>query len=478
MKLALIGALALALPSARPLPPGGSLGVVLFRSAPASSTLRFHRSAELFVAAQVLEPILSMDEGPALATLIAESPSRLVLELQPGGYSGERPVELADLEQRLYALARPTSPGAHTVLPVAGARARIAGETSAALGVEVRDHQLHIELEAPYPHAALLLAALATAAPTTSGPAGFLFTGAFRPAAWPAARLVPEPRHRQGRPFAAEVEFLRVQTQFGLRSELRRRTGLVTFGLPAPSGADAARTQRVGPLGHPASELVFLRAGHQSDLPIDILHAVGAALPRDRLAEREWAGETTPAPSVRLGAECVLARDRRLAAPRTATLSYLEEEGPGRRMIERLQLDLLRLGVSARLDPLDLARFTEKQRSRSFDLLVEPITLEGSIAPLEVHELHRLLALAAHYGVLPRVLAAADLARFASSPPHLRAEQLEATERELLRAARIVPLVRRELETRVSRELEGLRMRSFGVPDLGSTLASPPERNP
>jgi MarR-like DNA-binding transcriptional regulator SgrR of sgrS sRNA len=365
------------------------------------------------------------------------------------------------------------------VIFIDGARARIDGDPSRDLGLDLDDSRVHIRFAEPYPNAALLLATLASAGPERLAPAGPpVGSGAFRIPSFPVSRLLPEIHHRQGRSFAELLEVLKIQTPFGLRTELRRRRGVVIFGIPGQTGPEAARTRRLDPRGFPASELCFLRAGRQSDLPIDVLHSIGAALPRERLAEREWAGETLPAPSVRAGAESVLSVERRLSTARSATLSYLEEEGPGRRLIERLQLDLLRLGVSARLDPLDLAAFESRRKSRDFDLLVEPVTLEGSEAEVSVHEFHRILALAAHFGVSSRVLAPGDLSRFATSDGATRAQHLVQAERELLKSARIVPLVRRDLEIRVTPDLEGVHMRSFGFPELGGALVTPPEQGP
>ena len=51
--------------------------------------------------------------------------------------------ECRTLVARLQALARPDAAGAHTVLPIAGARARIGGDTSARLGVTLDETRLH-----------------------------------------------------------------------------------------------------------------------------------------------------------------------------------------------------------------------------------------------------------------------------------------------------------------------------------------------
>lgn len=473
----LIALLALGLPASRPVPHGDNLTLLVYRSAPSMTGFSPGRTRDLLLATQVLEPVLAVDDGPALARVLEATPTRLVLEIEGGGHFGERRIEASDVLTRLQALARPNAAGAHTVLPIAGARARIDGDPSARLGITLDDTRLQVELAEPYPYAVLLLCMLASAGPESLKTKDAT-SGAFAFADETELRLLPDPHHRQGRPFAGALTIVRVQTPFGVRAEVRRRTTVALFGVPGQSGPDTARTQRLRPPGYPATEFVFLRAGLKSDLPIDILHSVGAALPRERLAEREWPGETLPAPSVRTDAEGVLSVQRRLSTSRAATLSYLEEEGPGRRLIERLQLDLLRLGVSARLEPLDLATFEARRRSRSFDLMVEPITLEGSIADPLVHEFHRLLALAAHYAVLHRVVAAGDLSRFAAAPPLERARLLEALEREILRAARIVPLVKRDLETRVAPELEGVRVRSFGLPELGGALSRPSETSP
>ncbi len=456
-------ALAVALAAPRP-SAGGELTIVSWPSLPSPVPAEAATGAELGLAAAIGEPLYRATADGLVAVLAAGLPefdgSRVRIPLRSGVRRHDgRVLDAEAAAAALLRLGRPGSPAAHVLLPVVGAAVAAEGPGAPAIAASADGRALELRLVGPYPPLARLLAIPQAA--LMGGPDDTVGTGPFalierRPE---ALRLGPHLAHRDGRPFLDTVLWRASATPFAARARLRRGRASVLCGVPDLGDEDRRRTLRTPIDDRAPQSLVVLSVGRRAPAlrSPEILSALDRALRRPRLASRYLSGDARPAHSLLGGAEAERAPPPATApvASHAAVLWVAADRAPGLRFAERVQLDLLRAGVRARIERVAPEAIAEARVRGDHELLLDLLPLPAAPVGDAVDQLHRLLAIASRLGAPSEAVSAEALVAFAADDEAGRLRRLAALEAGLRARAHVVPIAVRAEPVWIGEELQG-----------------------
>lgn len=300
-----------------------------------------------------------------------------------------RPLDGALLERAIEAFANREA--AHVLLPVKGGRERIAG-TNGALGVSLSEDKgaLLFDLVEAYPPFPRLLASLPALLTVKAKGGAVIGTGPFAPSERDPARLVAFLGHRRGRPFLDSIAFSARRSAFRLQAEIKRNAPLIAIDYPGLEERPSVCTL--------PSSLAVLWVGERFQAAnADAHETISREIQRERLVSRFMKRSATPVIDL-LGGTQAEPAPRGSRGKRTSANLIVSKSGPlGTRFQERLQLDLLKAGVSARIERVSPDRIRTLRSTRDFDLLLDVLYL-GPVPPeaRPNDRLHYLMALAAH----------------------------------------------------------------------------------
>lgn len=395
--------------------------------------------ADLTVARAAFEGLYALDDQGAVVPVLATdlprwSGTRAIIPLRRDVLRhDQKPLDAAAVAAAMMRWSRDGSVARHLALPLTGARRGAPSITATAL--EDGSPAIAVELAQPFPDLARLWASsrggLVIAPGTARAPA--IGTGPFRlegPRAEGLA-LAAFGAYRAGRPYLDRVLF---------------RPGSAARPPPA-TGATLVLDVYTGPAAGPAParELWFLRVGaRKAELRSALLfRAIEGALGRDRLAKRYLSGEASPAATIRGDDDDPLLT---LPAPKSGGLRVAllipARLAPDRRFAERIQLDLLRAGVTATIETVDDATSASTRATADVELALDCFVFEGGSALDPSHGLFALMALASATGA-EHVIAESELAAYAAEDTPARARRVAALDRRLRDEAWIVPIAER-----------------------------------
>ncbi len=403
--------------------------------------------ADLTVARAAFEGLYTLGpDGEVLPELAAELPrfegTRAIIPLRRGVVRHDgKPLEGGVVAQAIARWSATGSLARHLALPMAGARSPGGAPPIAAVALDDGTPALVVELAQPFPELARLWAAARGGlvfAPTTAKlPA--VGSGPFRIEGQrgDGVTLSAFTGHRDGRPYLDRLVF---------------RAGSAARPTPA-TGATLALDVYAGPTTGPAParELWFLRVGSgKPELRSALLfRAIEAALGRDRLAKRYLSGEASPTATIRGEDDDP---QLTLPSPRSGglrvTLAIPARLAPDRRFAERVQLDLLRAGVTATIETVDDAALTRARAAGEGELSLDCFVFEGGAARDPTQALFALMALASASGA-EHVISERELSAFAAEDLPARARRVSALDRRLRDEAWIVPIAQRLPRARI-----------------------------
>jgi MarR-like DNA-binding transcriptional regulator SgrR of sgrS sRNA len=470
-------AVALLLAGAPKTPYGGMATLVVV--APRIETDPWSAStlADLTALLALYEPLYRAGEGGALTpVLAADLPTveaggqRFVIHLRPNvPLHDGRPLSPSDAAASLERLAAPGSLGAYIAAPIR--------KVSAAGG-----DALAIELLEPYPEFPRLLASpRAGVVASSEARARLVGSGPFafpaRPALdgrGPAEELILEPflRHPSGRPYLDALRFRLQPTALGAPERLKSGEATLVFAGAPIEAEDAVpiRPPERGPL-----ELVVLALGHgAASLKEEPWYSrLDATLDRRRLAQRFLAGDARAARSL-LGEPGAPSPPLVAGSGRVRmTLLCSPERGVDARFAERVQLDLLKAGVTAVIERVGAEALQRARASGDFDLLLDTLVLEGQPKGDAADRLHTLWSVAAHFGRAKELLEPGELAAFGASSEAARARALGPIEARFERAAGLLAIAARAPTSLVRRSLAGVRADRSGALVLEDAYLGP-----
>lgn len=496
-------------------PYGGHAAAVVWGEAVALDPKAARTPAEASAAGMLYETLYRINERgdlePLLASDLPEWRGRdLVIPLRRGvPLHDGRVLTAADVMRALVSLLDPGSSGAHVLWAVTGASDRLSGATSR-IGIQpsADGGGIILELRAPYPEFPRLLAspraAIAIPSSTTSSESrvpnhpdtAFVGSGPWLlssegPSG--ALDLAPFPLHRVGRPFLDRFEFRPLASRFDALSELRRRDASIVFGVPDPKAAKyhvlLEETLR-GPSKFSGASLPAASA-----LPREVvLISRGALLPTLQSESAHAA----------LGRAINRAISAQLLGPRavpTATLLEPSEPGPhpsfpptstpwrrteatllvsrddlvSRRLAERVQLDLLRVGVSVVIERVPHPMIEARKKDRQYELLIDTIFADGPPSARPIDRLHALLSIAADFGMLGEIALDEEIISFTIADDPTRSEKLSALESHVRRRCGLIPIAARTPSVAIPKVLADLRVTPFGALDVSDTYISSSE---
>lgn len=436
--LGLVGA-----PSALAAPPpsyGGEL-VAYVLGGPLSLGHGEPRSlAEATLRAAVFEPLYAQDDQGTVLPILADGPPRLEgttalipIRAQVVLHDGR----LLTAERVIAALVAKDGP-AESWWFLAG---RTPAERRASIQLHPSGSAVQLTLMAPFPDLARALAAPGRGL-DFGGNGLAVGSGPFRveQPVGEGPRLLPFLGHRDGRPYVDALTFRRLASRAGVVSLLRRGEATVLFGA-AERGHGAPSPDEVLVLDAGAAPLLGLDAAQHHDL-------FDAILERERIVQRFFPEDTRSARRLD-GATGPAATSQAPAIPPGAKLTLrVEKDTPvPLRFLERLQLDLLRRGLT-----VTLAR--EPGDARALGLEWEIVWAGPDADPID--RLSQLVAVARRHG-RPLPLSPEQAATFISATRDARATQVEALEQALRRSAGLVPIAARRIAVGLRPDLLGVR---------------------
>jgi len=438
--------------------------------APALDPIHAASITDLTIAGAVFEGLYAIDGAnqivPDLASELPRfEPGRALIPLRKDVLRHDgKPLSAADVVRAMSHWASPSSNASYLALPLGGGRAAIAGAGGGTgllpISVTTLDDgssALIVPLAQPFPELARLFASERSSLVFGSGKAPPIGSGPFklegqRPEGLTLSAFAA---HRMGRPYL---------------DRWLLRPGSLARPPPA-TGATLALDIYAGPTAGPAParELWFLRVGTKRPelRSARLFRALESAVGRDRLAKRYLAGEARPTETVRGSSD-----DPQLTFPNgpptggiRAILLIPERLAPDRRFAERVQLDLLRAGVTATIETVKDETLATARRSADVELALDCFVFEGDIADDAAHGLFAVMALAAATGG-EGVVSEQDLAAFAGEDEPARQRRVAGLDRRLRDEAWIVPIAERSPRARIGTGLAGAVMSPTGAVHL------------
>ncbi len=468
MKRAALAALALAVSataSAAPRKPyGGDARVYVFGRAISVAPENLAGPADATVQGLVYERLYALDARGDLVPVLASGPPtvegivvKIPVRARVSLHDG-RPLTAAMVAE---ALARHAAPDARSsyvaALAVDGRgepRMRAVGDT-----VEIRlttPHRDFARLLAS-PHAAIDVPAVGRAGRIGSGP----FEFASRTARG-VYLFEPFTAYRDGRPFLDRVEVRPHASRFGAAALTKNEGTTLVFGVPDAAGRDAPTVEVKGP-AKPPSETLVLAVGPNVADAATLTAVIDGALNRERLARRFLGADARPTRTLLDGVEPEPGPTTSPSASRSLSMLVSRDSRAGHRFAERVQFELLRAGITARLERVTPERLESRRRSQDFELLIDTLTTPIPESPYPADALHALWSFASAMG-RPDVIRAADVERFERA--QVPEEVVEALEPVFREALRIVPIARRTPSIARTDDLRGVTSRPSGAMDL------------
>ncbi|MCB9655836.1 MAG: hypothetical protein H6729_17050 [Deltaproteobacteria bacterium] len=427
-------------------PYGGQLKVFMATEPSAIELDELDSAYALAVASLVYEPLYRLRDDATLEPVLAAGPPeiandgyKVIIPLKPPqpAHDGRR-LSAEEIRRALEALASSESSAAFAFLPVRGGRARIAGHR-AALSIKVRKDRkgegpgLVFGLATPYAAFPMLLAVPQL---LVEGPTPGVGTGPFRRAtttptamrereAWTLLSFL---QHRDGRPFLDSMVITPVASRFATTSLVEQRRAHIVLGVPERAPQDVPLL--TWPRGPAPQELTTLSIGAgetpSRSLSASDLAQIDGAIHRARIIGRHL-GQAARATRTLLGTAEPRAEAQADTRPNTRTETQsthrgtdsassrrppsrpANNEGPwillvpkdarfGQRLAERVQLDLVRAGISAKITRISRDEARARRRQRNFDLLLDTdYSTSSSEAPMVIR-FHGLLQLAVSHG--------------------------------------------------------------------------------
>ena len=373
------------------------------------------------------------------------------------------PVDAEQIVQWLTDLVEPGSRAAFVLLPVTGARTRLRG-SDVALAVEASDKTtLTFKLDHPHPEFPRLLASAHAGIGVTSG-AG---TGPFRIAdkTTDGVTLLPFVQHFVGRPFLDRVHVRPLASRFGAGSIIRRERAGLVFGVPDTRRSSGSPRLQWPRFAH--SEQIVLSVGDKipGGLTAELVTALDRALQRKRLARRYLSAGAKPTETFLNIPRKSPTTEQKRPEPIKATMLVAKEARAGQRFAERVQLDLLRAGVTVVIRRIPAARLEARRRSRDYELMLDVVLPDSPSGFVPVDQLHGLLSIASSYG-RTGFLSADTIHTFVQADHPAQVEMLTVVDAKLRTEVGLLPIAAREPAVSVQRTLPGLMVDPLGAVDL------------
>lgn len=445
---------------------GGQLTAYVFGPPLNLSPRRAPRAADRAAQAALFEPLYTLSPTGDLIPVLASGPIQvqgkhlfIPLRQQVRLHDGRllTPALVGEaLQSKLHTSA------AHVLVPIAGFYEATAGTGRLAWSVDTERHGLNIELMQAYPsYPHLLAAAHAAIAVPSASTQRQVGTGPFSLKARSArggVRLQPFLQHWRGRPYLDSVVFKMHASRSGAATWARRSKPSLLFGVPDargiapdvlhwPSATEAPSELRVLRVGQPALRAVVdegLRRGHLVRKFMD-----ARAQPTQRLLP--GLGDLTksadaPAPRHSMAVKLLVCQTDRLGWP----------------FAKRVQLDLLRVGITATLERVDGPTLDARLRAPGLDIVLAGLLEDAPSTATHADALHRLLSIASAVGS-PDAVPAEELGVFLAADPQTQLLLLPEIEARLRERLGIVPIAIRAPGLMVQVPFQGWYVDSRGA---------------
>lgn len=362
------------------------------------------------------------------------------------------PLGAADVAASLTRLLSRTSAHAWVALPILGADAFLAGRAATLAGVQVlSDRELLVTLAWPLPEWPWALASPPAAVVSPSGGGAGPF--ALQALDGAGARLVANPNHWRGRPFADRLVLSAGDARAAARALPHGEADLV---LRPEAAAGASTIAPTPPLLTTVAVVNARRLGGAADRVRSVL----GALDRGELARVYARGPSAPlatlVPAALLPAAPPAPGPLPAAGPAARLVLLAAADAPDQRAVAgRLQVKLFDAGLRAAAELEGPARFAARLAAEDWDVALVSVPVLAQAPSLAAGQ----VALAARGPAAAR----RAMAELAALPPDDAAARAAA----LGRALDLTPLLATGARASSGAVLEGLRVRADGGLDPG-----------
>jgi hypothetical protein len=150
-------------------------------------------------------------------------------------------------------------------------------------------------------------------------------------------------------------------------------------------------------------------------------------------------------------------------------LVHSPERGVDTRFAERVQLDLLKAGVTCVIERLSAAALVRAERSGDFDLLLDAVTLEGMPRGDSIDRVLALGSISSWFGKPEDWLDPAELAKISALEEPSRILTIASLEARMKQQLGLLPIAARTPPVFVRRALVGVRSSGSGLIQLEDT---------
>ncbi len=420
--------------------------------------------ADATVQGLVYERLYGLDDGGDLVPILAAGPPEVAglvvtVPLRPRVQLHDGRVLTAAMVAEAFVRHAATDARASyvTALTLDGAgRPRVRGEAGLVRFQLTTPHADFARLLAS-PHAAVDVVAVGRAQTIGSGPFRFHSRDARG-----VYLFAPFDGYRGGRPFLDGVQIRPHASRFGAAALTKNAATTLVFGVPDGSDRPSLRVEAAGS-ARPRAETLVLAVGAAVSDREALAEVIDGALNRQRLVRR-FLGDDAAATQSLLDGVAVEARDPTApTASRSLSMLVSRDGRAGHRFAERVQLDLLRAGITVRIERVSPERLEARRRGQDFELLIDTLAPVVPQSPRPADDLHALWSVAAMFAQ-PQLVLAADVERFErSSRPAEVVAELEARFR---RSLGLVPIARRTPSVARTDTLHAVTSRPSGAMDL------------
>ncbi|MEQ8274498.1 MAG: ABC transporter substrate-binding protein [Deltaproteobacteria bacterium] len=326
--------------------------------------------------------------------------------------------------------------------------------------------QVRFQLTTPHADFARLLASPHAAVDVPAvGRAQTIGTGPYRFHSRDARGVylfAPFDAYRGGRPFLDGVEVRPYASRFGAAALTKNAATTLVFGIPDGSDRASPRIEVAGSV-RPRAETLVLAIGPSVADRDALAQVIDGALNRQRLVRRFLGDDAQATQALLDGVKVEATEPKAPTASRSLALLVSRDGRAGHRFAERVQLDLLRAGITVRIERVSPERLEARRRGQDFELLIDTLAPVVPASPRPVDDLHALWSIASMFAQ-PQLVRAADVERFERSGRP--AEVVAALEASFRRSLGLVPIARRAPSVASTDTLHGVTSRPSGAMDL------------
>lgn len=267
-------------------------------------------------------------------------------------------------------------------------------------------------------------------------------TGPFKVTPAKTTTLESFTQFRRGAPYIDRIEHIGNISPFKARAALRSGAADFIFGID-----DLDRKTETFAQANESSDFedfIVLQVGRYSEdlANFSDMNNLRSALNRERLVRRYLSERASPATNF-FAHNQKLPRSRRFEKSRKVRTMILDKDSVASiRFAERVQFELVKKGLTVKIDSFPTTEFQQRVASGEFDFALRNISLSQVSRSSASSKLHRLLEVASENNVFKEVSNSKQMSAFARARREEQSSLLAKLEKDLRESARFIVIAK------------------------------------